>query len=156
LRRWRAEGVRAEDVQTSQISVDPLWDDGGNQVPRVRGYAATNLVTIKVRDLARLGAVIDSVGAAGANRIVGVGFELADSRARLDEARKLAVEDARAKATLLAEAAGVTLGPALSIREPGAEVPGPLMARAEMAMDMPIAPGVVVLGARVEIVYAIE
>lgn len=156
LAALEVEAVARQDIQTTQISVDPLWAEGESQIPQVRGYAATNLATIKIRDLARLGAVIDSAGAAGANRILGVGFELAEPRAQLDAARRRAVEDARAKATLLAEAAGVTLGPVLSIREPGAEAPAPVMARSEMAMDMPVAPGVVSLGARVEIVYAIE
>jgi uncharacterized protein YggE len=65
---------------------------------------AANLLTIRVRDLERLGAVIDSVGAAGANRIDGVSFELAEPRGPLDAARRQAVEDARVKAAILAEA----------------------------------------------------
>lgn len=151
-----AAAIAPEDVRTSRISVDPLWAEGESGLPRVRGYVAANLVTIRVRDLERLGAVIDSVGGAGANRIDGVSFELAEPREPLDAARRRAVEDARAKAALLAEAAGARLGPALSIRELGAEGPGPLLARSEVAMDMPVAPGVVGLGARVEIVFAIE
>jgi uncharacterized protein YggE len=152
-----AAGIAPEDMQTSQLSLDALWaDDQGQGQPRLRGYSASNLVTIRVRDIERLGPVIDAVGAAGANRVYGVTFAIADPKAATDEARRLAVADARAQAELLAEAAGVTLGPVLSIREPGGEAPGPMFARAEMAMDTPVAAGEVSVGARVEIVYAIE
>lgn len=150
------QGIAPADMQTSQISVDPVWDDGGGQQPRVRGYSATNTVTIRVRDLDRLGAVIDAVGVAGANRIFGVAFELAEPGAALDAARAQAVEDARAKAEVLARAAGVSLGPVRSIREGGGEGPGPMFARAEMAADMPVAEGVVGVEARVEMVFGIE
>ena len=161
-------GVAPEDLRTSELSVDPVWDHGpdGRQ-PRVRGFAATNLVTVTVRPPAedagtdalgrRLGTLIDAVGAAGANRIQGIGFEAADPVAALTAARRAAVEDARARAATLADAAGVALGPVLSIREGPAGGPGPMLARAEMAMDAaPVAPGVVDLAVRVEIVYAIE
>jgi hypothetical protein len=152
-----AQGVAEADVQTSQLSVDPLWEDGGEgRQPRVRGYAASNVATVRVRDTARLGALIDAVGAAGANRVFGISFEIADPAAQLADARRQAVADARAKAELLAAAAGVALGPVLSIREGGEPGPSPMMARAEMAMDTPIAAGVVGVVARVEIVYAIE
>jgi hypothetical protein len=157
LAALEAEGIAAADVQTSQLSVDPLWDDPGDgRQPRVRGYAASNLVTVRVRDVARLGTLIDAAGSAGANRVFGIAFEIAEPRAQLDEARRRAVADARAKAELLAEAAGVALGPVLSIREGGDGGPLPMMARAEAAMDTPVAPGVVGIEARVEIVYAIE
>ncbi len=152
-----AAGVAAEDMQTSQLGVDPMWEDAGDgRQPRVRGYSASNLVTVRVRDVGRLGGLIDAVGAAGANRVYGIAFELSEPKAALDDARRRAVADARARAELLADAAGVTLGPVLSIREGGDAGPGPMMARAEVAMDMPVAAGVVGIEARVEIVYGIE
>ncbi len=91
-----AAGIAPADMQTSQLSVDPVWADDGAGTPRVRGYSASNLVTIRVRDVTRLGAVIDAVGAAGANRVFGIAFELAEPRAQLDAARERAVADARA------------------------------------------------------------
>lgn len=149
-----AAGIAPADMQTSQLSVDPVWADDGSG--RVRGYSASNLVTIRVRDVTQLGAVIDAVGAAGANRVFGVAFELAEPRAQLDAARERAVADARAKAELLAKAAGVTLGPVLSIREGGEPAPGPMF-RAEMAdAAPPVAEGVVGIEARVEIVYGLD
>lgn len=151
-----AAGIAPQDMQTSQLSVDPLWADDGAGTARVRGYSASNLVTVRVRDVARLGAVIDAAGAAGANRVFGIGFEIAEPRAQLDAARERAVADARARAELLARAAGVTLGPVLSIREGGAPAPGPMFARVEMDAAPPVAEGVVGIAAQVEIVYAIE
>lgn len=152
-----AAGIAPADMQTSQLSVDPVWADDGAGVSRVRGYSASNLVTIRVREIAQLGAVIDAVGAAGANRVFGIAFELSEPRAQLDAARERAVADARAKAELLAKAAGVTLGPVQSIRESGDAAPRPMFARAEMDVAAaPVAEGVVGLEARVEIVYGIE
>jgi len=150
-----AAGIAPADMQTSQLSIDPVWAEDGSG--RIRGYSASNLVTIRVRDVARLGAVIDAASAAGANRVFGIGFELAEPRAQADAARERAVADARAKAELLAKAAGVTLGPVLSIREGGEPAPGPMFARAEMAdAAAPVAQGVVGIDARVEIVYGLD
>lgn len=152
-----AQGVAAADMQTSQLTVDPLWDapPDGRQ-PRVRGYAASNLVTVRVRDVTKLGALIDAVGTAGANRIFGISFDVENPKVGLDDARRRAVEDARARAELLATAAGVTLGPVMSIRESGGGGPVPMYARAEAMADMPVAAGTVGLSASVEIVYGIE
>lgn len=151
-------GVEAPDIQTSRLAVDPVWDHGGDgRQPRMRGFSASNLVTVRVRDVAALGALVDAVGAAGANRIEGIAFEVSEPRAALDAARRAAVVDARARAEVLAEAAGASLGPVQSIREGGAGGPEPMMARAEFAdASPPVAPGVIDLTARVEIVYALE
>jgi uncharacterized protein YggE len=152
-----AQGVAPEDMQTSQLSVDPMWDEPAEgRQPRVRGYTASNLVTVRVRDVTRLGALIDAVGAAGANRVYGISFDVVEPRAQMDDARRRAVEDARARAELLAAAAGVNLGRVMSIREGGGVGPMPMMARAEAMADMPVAAGTVGLEASVEIVYEIE
>jgi uncharacterized protein len=152
-----AAGIASEDMRTSRLAVDPVWEHGDGRQPRVRGFSASNLVTVRVRDVDALGALIDAVGAAGANRIEGIGFDVSEPRAALDAARRAAVADARAKAEVIAGAAGVTLGPVLSIREGGAGGPEPMMARAEFAdAAPPVAAGVVDLSARVEIVYALE
>ena len=82
-------------------------------------YQADNTVTVRVREIAQLGGTIDALAGAGANRLYGIGFEVSEPRAALDAARREAVADARAKAELFAEAAGVTLGPVISIREGG-------------------------------------
>lgn len=154
-----AAGVPPADFQTSQLSLDPLWENREDGVgpPRVVGYQASNLVTVTVREIARLGPVIDAVTGAGANRLHGIAFEVSEPRPYLDDARERAVADARARAELYARAAGVTLGPVVTIRE-ATDIggPQPMYARAEMAVATPIAEGTVALSARVEVVYAIE
>ena len=147
-------------MQTSQLGLDPVYGpytEGAEEPQRVVGYQASNMVTVRVREVAKLGAVVDAVTGAGANRLYGIGFDVSDPRAPLDAARERAVADARAKAELYARAAGVTLGAVVSIRETVERPPGPVMMRAE-AMDAapPVSEGTVTLSTQVEIVYAIE
>jgi uncharacterized protein YggE len=156
-----AAGIVREDVQTSQISLNPVWNHRQatpDAPPQITGYAASNLVTVRVREIARLGAVLDAMSQAGANRIQGIGFAMSEPREQQDGARARAVEDARAKAELLARTAGVTLGPVVSITEAGRMGP-PVMMRAmsdEAAMPAPIAEGQVAIEVQVDMVFAIE
>ena len=158
LAALEAAGVAKADLQTSELSVDPLWDDGdgGQRQPQVRGYVASNLVTVRVRDLPAIGALIDAASTAGANRFMGLSFDLADPAAQEAQARAAAVAEARAKAEQLASAAGVRLGPVLSITEQGGGGPMPMFARAEAMADAPVAPGSVGVTVSVEVVYGIE
>lgn len=133
-------GIDKKDVGTSGFSVRPRYVDPPRpraneapQAPRIAGYTVTNQVHVTVRDLARLGAVLDAMVSAGANRMAGINFFIADDQALLDEAREKAVKDARRKAELYAGAAGVELGRILSIDEVRAYVPR-ARAMPEMAM----------------------
>ena len=154
-----AAGIERRDVQTSQLSLNPVFEpfrEEAEMPPAVVAYEASNMVTVRVRAINSLGAVIDALAKAGANRLQGVSFEVADPKPHLDTAREKAVADARGRAELYARAAGVALGPVVSIRET-VEMPGPIMMRAEAASDgPPIAAGTVTLAAQVEVVYAIE
>ena len=158
LAALEAAGVAKADLQTSELSVDPVWDDGdgGQRQPQVRGYMASNLVTVRARDLAALGALIDAASEAGANRFMGLSFALADPAAQEAEARAAAVAEARARAEQLASAAGVRLGPVLSITEQGGAGPMPMFARADAMPAPPVAPGSVGVTVSVEVVYGIE
>jgi uncharacterized protein YggE len=155
-----AAGIARRDLQTSQLSLSPVYEpyrDGAEQPQRIVAYQASNLLTVTVREVGKLGGVIDELAEAGANRLHGVGFEVARPRPVLDEARRQAVVDARAKAELFAEAAGVTLGPVVSLTESVAQAPVAHRARADMAMEAaPVAEGTVSLGAEVEVVYRLE
>jgi uncharacterized protein len=157
LDRLRAAGIAARDLQTSGLSMQPNWDYSNNAAPRITGYVASNMLTVRVRALDTLGTVLDSAVRDGANTFNGLGFALADPAAALDEARRRAVADARHKAELLAEAAGVTLGPVVSISEGGGGgQPAPMYRSAAMAAEaVPVAEGEVLLSAQVSIVYAI-
>ena len=143
--------VERKDVQTSQLTINPVYDNPDDGSPsKVIAYQASNMVTVKVRDVASLGAIVDAVTAAGANRLYGIGFDVADPKPALDEARKQAVADAQRKAELFATAAGVRLGALLSLSEGGnGGGPVPVFARADMAKAAPVEAGTVSVSADV-------
>jgi hypothetical protein len=153
----RQNGVAARDVQTTQYSLQPVYDqfDGKS---RLRGYRADNQVRVTVRDLARVGGLLDAVVRAGANQIQGIGFRVDKPETHLDRARADAFADARRKAELYAKAAGVRVTGVLAIEEGGAPVPRPFMAmRAErMAADAVIEPGEQELSASVSVTFQIQ
>lgn len=144
LARLRALGVAQRDIQTSELRLAPVRaaapEDGGR---RITGFAASNAVTVRLRDLAALGAALDAVVGEGANRFDGLRFTVADPGPLMEEARRAAVADAMARAETLAEAAGVTLGPVVSIEERGGGAPRPMMMEAARsgAGGVPVAPG---------------
>jgi uncharacterized protein YggE len=157
--RLAEEGIVGADMQTTSLSLQPRWDHRETRedgAPRIVGFVATNMLTVRVRDLAALGGVLDAVLGDGANTLGGLQFGISDDRALRDEARRAAVADATAKAEVLAEAAGLTLGPVEEIAEGGAQRPVPF-ARMDMAMaeSVPVAPGEVSLDAVVTMTWSI-
>ena len=152
-------GIEPADIQTSGLNLNPMMDYGEGRAPAVTGYQASNMVAVRVKDVARLGEVLDAIVGAGANEINGISFTRDDSSATEDEARRAAVEDARHKAEILAEAAGLTLGPVLVLRDtPSPEGPRPMMMEARAASDaakVPVAAGEVALSAMVEMQFAL-
>jgi uncharacterized protein len=107
-------GVADRDLRTRGVSVAPRRDRRGRRLP---GYIARGGVTAIVRDVTRTGAVIDAAVSAGAASVGGPRFFIDDPRAVLRRALVAAFGDARSKATALAAEAGLTLGPAISVRE---------------------------------------
>jgi hypothetical protein len=152
-------GIEQADVQTSGLNLNPVMDYAEGRAPTVTSYQASNMVAVRVRDVARLGEVLDAIVAAGANEINGIGFMREDASGSEDEARRAAVSDARHKAEVLAEAAGLTLGPVLTLRDtPAMEGPRPMMMEARAASDaakVPIAAGEVATTAMVEMQFAL-
>ncbi|RYE07669.1 MAG: DUF541 domain-containing protein [Hyphomicrobiales bacterium] len=146
----KAAGIDAVDIQTSGFSVSPNYvytdarDANGYQLPpKIVGYTVSNGVTVHVRDLASLGAVLDQAVTVGANTISGVTFAVEDPADLYNQARKLAFADALAKGELYAEAAGVELGAlALISEQTGYNAPPqPYMFKAEAAsMDRSVVP----------------
>lgn len=152
-------GIAPADVQTGQLSLEPAYDyDSASSYPPVTGFIATQLLDVRVRDVAAVGEVLDAATAAGGNRLNGISFTLLDQAAALEEARAAAVADAEARAGFYAGAAGVTLGPLLALSEGGSAQPFPLYdARfAAEAASVPVAPGQVTVTATVTVTYAIE
>ncbi|MGZ3216368.1 SIMPL domain-containing protein [Paracoccus sp. T5] len=152
-------GIDAAQIQTSGLNLNPLMRYGDGQAPEVTGYQASNLVSVRVSDLARLGEVLDAIVTAGANEINGITFSREDGAEALDQARREAVAEARRKAEVLAEAAGLTLGPVMTLRDQqtGGGGPRPLMRmEAAMADSVPVQAGEMEMTALVEIEYALS
>ncbi len=157
---FKKAGIQAADLQTSGFSVQPRYaqpKEGSGEAPHIDGYEVRNQVTVRIRDLTKLGAVLDTAVATGSNQIDGVAFGLADPAPVLDKAREAAVADARRKAELIAKAAGVKLGRILAIAEPGAEPPRPMMAAyaMEKMAAVPVEAGESEFKARVNVTWEI-
>lgn len=114
----RAAGIVDEDIQTASFSVQTMqdFDDQGNPTA-IASFRVSNIVSVVIREIDSVGAVLDAAVSAGANTIYGVDFIVIDSGDAVSQARQLAVQDATAKATELAEAAGLSLGPVILIQE---------------------------------------
>jgi hypothetical protein len=158
LQALGALGVAARDIQTTNISVSPLRRQGRDgQPPEITGYEVTNQVRVKVRDLSRLGGVLDQQVGQGANLVYGVQFGQQEPLPLLDEARKRAMADARRKAELYAAAASLKVGRVVAVQEAGAASPRPeVAARVAMAAGVPVAPGEQEIQASVTVTFTLE
>lgn len=153
----RAAGVAERDVQTSGISIQPQYRYAENQPPVITGYQASNTVNIKVRDIGKLGEVLDALVASGANQVNGPNFEIDQPEAVYDEARQAALKQAQARAAMYAQSLGLRVRRIVSISEGGGFQPPMPMMKA-MAMDArmesaPVAPGETTLGANLDVVF---
>jgi uncharacterized protein len=129
----KAEGVAPADIQTSEMSISPMFSQpahGQETAPTITGYSVTNNVAVTVREIPRLGALLDKAVTAGANSVYGVGFGHNDTSALLDKARPLAVEDARRKAEIFAGAAGAKIGKLMALTEEAGRQPPIAFSRA--------------------------
>lgn len=159
--RLKAAGVADRDVQTSNLSLNPNWQQNdGTQAPKIVGYVATNVLTVRVRALDTLGEVLDSAITDGANTLNGISFGLDDPEPAMDKARVDAVQAAKARAALMVGAAGLKLGRVVSISEAGGYMPPMPMPmyrmEADMAKAVPVEGGEVGLTASVTMVFEIE
>ncbi len=155
----KTAGIGDRDLQTSGLSVNPNWSNSydSSAAPKIAGYVAANVLTVRVRALDGLGAVLDAAVTDGANTLNGVSFGLADPDPVMNDARKLAVADARARAELLTAAAGVTLGKIVSITESaGAVDPQPMFRQAADSAAVPVSTGEVGVTAMVTIIWEIK
>lgn len=162
---FSAAGIAGRDIATSGLTVTPQYasDDGhapANRPPRITGYTVRNEVTVKVRDLGKLGAVMSAAVGQGANSVGSLAFSLADPQRLLDQARRKAVDDARHRATLYADALGLKLGPLVSLTDHGGGLPRPVPMFAARAMAapsaVPISPGEREVSASVTAVWRLQ
>jgi uncharacterized protein YggE len=163
LSSLEAAGIAKKDIQTSNFSVNPVYDydNTGAKPPRITGYDVSNQLAVTVRKLDTLGTILDEAVSKGSNQIYGITFTIDDPRALEDEARKSAVQDAVRKAKLYAEAAGVALDAIQSISEQVARPPQPVYMKAqrmEAAADssVPVAEGEQVVSIDVSITWTIR
>jgi uncharacterized protein YggE len=151
-------GVEKRDVRTSMLSVQPRYEYRDNQPPRLSGYELANVVEVTVRELARLGDVVDGTLKAGATSMDSLSFRLADPSPAEREARMLAMVNARSRADVLAEAAAVRITGVEQVVEDGAMPPPRPFAKAErmmMAADVstPTESGSLEISVRVTVTY---
>ena len=154
-------GIAEEDYHTSQFSIAPEIDYRSNGQQVIRGYRVTSTLAVTVRDLDRVGEVIDdAVDAVGDPiRVEGVTFSIEDPLALQSEARALAMADAKTKAEELAALAEVDLGKPITISESSAGgVPPVFFQTADLAQtaETPISPGQLEITVSVQVTYAIQ
>ncbi|HZD17655.1 MAG TPA: SIMPL domain-containing protein [Actinomycetota bacterium] len=123
IRSLLDQGLTEDDLATSSLSLYPRYADNGSTVV---GFTAENQVTVTVRDLPRIGRLIDRAVEAGANLTSGISFRLSGDNDAADRALADAVADARGKAELIAAAADASLGQVLSVTESGSPTPPPI------------------------------
>lgn len=159
-------GIADRDLQTSGFNIQPRYvypepKDGQQQQPRIVGYAVSNSLTVRVRDLSKVGAILDQSVTLGVNQGGDLTFTNDDPAAVINDARKKAVANAIAKAKTLAEAAGVSVGNVLEISEQTYQ-PRPVpMARGKMmAMEasdsVPVATGENTYNVQVNVTFEIK
>jgi uncharacterized protein len=145
LAALKAAGVADRDVQTATISLNPQYRYAENQPPVITGYQASNNVSVRFRDIAKSGNILDALVKEGANQIDGPNLSIDQMEAAQDEARADAVKRARARAELYARTLGMRVERLVSLSEAlDGGAPGPMpqmMARAEAKDSTQVVPG---------------
>jgi uncharacterized protein len=151
----KAAGIDERDIKTQDVSVGPSYDDG---VEKTDGYAATNSVSVRIRELDRAGAVLEAASQAGANQVYGPALTREDRDGLEQKALERAVANARKRAQTLAKAAGVDVGRVTAIAEsaqPGVFYEGRAAVDTASA-EVPIEKGTEEIQATVTVTFAIE
>lgn len=123
----RKAGIAEKDIQTSGLNLSPQYDYVQNEPPKLRGYQASNQVTVTVNDLTKLGMAVDATVKAGANQVNGISFGLKDPSAAENAARQDAVRALTAKAELYAKATSHRVSRLVNLSEGGGYSPMPPM-----------------------------
>jgi uncharacterized protein YggE len=162
----RSAGVASTDIKTTSIQLYPRYDttpvasqpEQPTQPNRLTGFTAVNVVELKVRNLANLGAVLDQAVTAGSNQIQGIRFDVSDPVKAVDQAREAAMRDASRKAQQLVSLANTRLGQVLTINE-SSRVPVPAVAVMEMrAADssVPVSPGTQTITVDLQVTWELQ
>jgi uncharacterized protein len=162
LAALKKAGVQARDITTSNIALSAQYRYADNQSPVITGYQATNSVSIRFRDIAQSGAILDTLVAEGANQINGPTLSIEKPEAAMDEARIAAMKTARIRADLYAKAAGLTIKRIVSVTESNdgpSPQPYPMMAMARSesaAAKTEIAAGEQAVGVTLSVTYELN
>lgn len=160
LTALKSAGIADRDIQTATISLSPQYRYAENQPPVITGYQASNSVSVKFRDIARSGTILDTLVKQGANQIDGPSLTIDAVDSAMDEARVDAVKRARERAALYARALGMKVDRILMVSE-GSDggAPGPvpqMMVRAEAKDSTQIAPGEQQVSANVRVRFLLK
>lgn len=154
-------GIDPLDIQTTAFNVYPLQNYGPDGQPTDLQFVVENTVFVKVKQLPILGELLDAVVRKGANQINGISFDVQDRKQAESDARNLAIQDAKDKATEIAAAAGVGLGDLMNINVYSSGNPQPIFdAKGGGAMNSsssaPIASGQLLITADANLTYNIK
>ena len=152
-----AAGLEQADIQTSNFSLNPRYNYPQNSERQLVGYTASNQLRVTVRDMEKVGGVIDAMVAQGGNTFSGVQFGVEDPSELLNEARRDAMRDAMARADLFADVAGLSVSRIVTISEhtQSSPTPQPVMMRAAAMEAAPtqISGGELSFSATVNVVF---
>jgi len=154
-------GVADADIQTTNLSLQPVYDNNSsiNGGPgKLIGFQVNNEISVVVRDLSKVGTIVDTAVTAGATSVDGIDFRVNNEGPAETQARAAAVADAKSKADQLASAAGVTITGVSSIDEQSESTPYPVAfaGAAPRAASTPIQPGTTSVTVTVTVVYVID
>ncbi len=159
----RRAGIAEKDIQTAGLNLQAQYRYPQNQAPVLTGYQVSNTVSLRIRDIASAGKLLDTLVGVGANQINGPNFSIDKADEALDAARQEAVAKARARAELYARAAGLRVKRIVMISEGGGfQPPMPMpkfyarAAMADAAPAPPIAAGEVALSVTVSMTFELE
>lgn len=157
MRAIRDAGIPERDIQTAGLNIYPQYRHAENTSPTITGYQANNTVSVKLRDVARIGDVIDALVANGANQVNGPNFEIDQPEEAYDEARRKALELAQTRAAMYAESLGLRVRRIVSVSEGGGFTPPvPMMRMAAMDVAQtgsPVSPGENTVSISLDVVF---
>lgn len=158
IKAVKNEGVKAEDIQTQNLSVYPEYrEPTESQSLEITGYTANVSVKVTIRDIEKIGDIISAASDAGANEISGPSFTLSDESPARDKAIEKAIDDAKHRAEVMAKAAGKSVGTIISVSETGVNIPvyyGD--AREYDVAEAAIEPGTLDVTANVTVVFELK
>jgi uncharacterized protein YggE len=153
-----ALGVSQDDIRTAWYDLSPNYAPGGPDRPsRLSGFQATDQLTVTIRDVSQVGAVIDAAVAAGANQVDGVSYTVSDPGKVQRQSYAAALQDARARADAIAQSAGVQIAGLYAVDASSSSWNGPVPFAAQVtsaAPAAPVQPGKQAIQTRVKAVYA--